>query len=86
MTSEDLEKAITAICKKAGHTVGHLSDPGAFSHLVYEQARFHLSHLVGKDAVHGVTAFHDPALYELALNQLDREIKKAVAEAERRHA
>jgi hypothetical protein len=86
MTSEDIEKAIQAICKKAGNTVGKLAEPAAFSHLVYEQARFHLSHIVGKEAIHMNMRWHEEMFLEKALNLLDKEIEKAVAEAERRHA
>ena len=83
MKSEEIEKAVSAICKKAGLLVGQLADPASFQHLVYESARFHISHLVGKDALHSNTAFHVPTCYELALNLLDSEIKKAVEEARR---
>lgn len=86
MTSEDIEKAIVAICKKAGNTVAKLSDPAAFSHLAYEQARFHLSQLVGKEAIHMNMHWHKDDCLETALNLLDKEIEKSVAEVERRHA
>lgn len=86
MTSEDIERAIHAICKKAGNTVAKLSDPAAFSHLAYEQARFHLSHIVGKDALHSNQRWREEYCLDKALNLLDKEIKEAVAEAERRHA
>ena len=86
MTSEDIEKTVQAICKKAGNTVAKLSDPAAFSHLVYEQARFHLSHLVGKEAIHKNMRWHEEVCLDKALNLLDKEINEAVAEVERRHA
>lgn len=84
MTSEEIERSVATICKKAGLLVGQLKDPQNFDHLCYEAARFHLSHLVGKDALHGNTRWHDQACYERALNMLDEEIKQAKAEATRR--
>lgn len=84
MTSEEVERVVTAICKKAGLLVGQLASPQTFDHLVYEAARLHISHLVGKDAIHGNLKLHDPLHYEAALNLLDSEIKKAKAEAARR--
>lgn len=81
MTGEEIEKAVNAICKKAGILVGQLANPENFEHLVYEAARFHLSHLVGKDAIHGNDTWRDDGLYQIALNQLDKEISKAKAEA-----
>ena len=84
MTSEEIERSIQAICKKAALLVGQLREPSNFEHLAYEAARFHLSHLVGKDAIHPNEKFHDPLYYEQALNLLDKEMKKAREEAGRR--
>jgi hypothetical protein len=84
MTNEEIEKAVSAICKKAGILVGQLAEPASFQHLAYEAARFHLSHLVGKEALHGNGQWHSPHCYEKALNMLDAEIKKALEEVTRR--
>src|SRR3954471_14447270 len=85
MTSEEIDRAIVTVCKKAAGLVGLLSDPSAYHHLIYEQARFHLSHLVGKDSLHGEASHQDQGLYEQAVDLLDNEIRKALAEAVRRH-
>lgn len=84
MTAEEIGKSVNAICKKAGILVGQLADPQNFEHLVYEAARFHISHLVGVDAIHNNSDWHCDGLYQTALNQLDKEISKAKAEASRR--
>lgn len=84
MNSEDIVKAIHAVCKKAGMAVGQLTDPAAYQHLVYEQARYHLSHLVGKDALHADLKFHAQSFYEQALDLLEKEMKTGIEEVLRR--
>lgn len=84
MTSDEIGRAVAAVCKKAGILVGQLADPSSFHHLVYEQARFHISHLAGRASLHSDPHWVTDEGYTAALNMLDGEIKKALDEVTRR--
>ncbi len=83
-TSDEIGRSVASVCKKAGILVGQLADPASFHHLVYEQARFHISHLAGKEALHSDPYWVTEHAYNAALNQLDSEINKALGEGQRR--
>ena len=84
MTQEEVSEALKVVYRKAVNAVGYLARPVADHCFIYEMARFHITHLVGPDAIHSEEAsIRNPSALLEAIDHLSQELDRAAKEADK---